>query len=126
MAAPDYKVRFQDAVTLLNYGYAVCRLYEDSEKLPLPQMPVKNGVEDTVPLSYDGTFSYLSMKGEDLSAVEKELILEESLTAPIEPGMKAGVISYSLNGQKLGELPVITDGRRRGGRLRRLFKGFIL
>lgn len=110
MAAPDYKVRFQDAVTLLNYGYAVCRLYEDSEKLPLPQMPVKNGVEDTVPLSYDGTFSYLSMKGEDLSAVEKELILEESLTAPIEPGMKAGVISYSLNGQKLGELPVITDG----------------
>lgn len=44
MAAPDYKVRFQDAVTLLNYGYAVCRLYEDKEKLPLPEMPVKNGV----------------------------------------------------------------------------------
>lgn len=110
MAAPDYKARFQDAVTLLNYGYAICRLYEDSEKLPLPQMTVKNGVEDSVPLAYDGTFSYLSMKGEDLSAVQKELVLEEFLTAPVEPGMKAGVISYSLNGQKLGELPIITDG----------------
>lgn len=110
MAAPDYKVRFQDAVTLLNYGYAVCRLYEDKEKLPLPEMPVKNGVEDAVPLTYDGTFSYLSIKGEDFSKVEKTLILEESLTAPVEPGRKAGVLSYSLGGKKLGELPVITDG----------------
>ncbi len=110
MAAPDYKVRFQDAVTLLNYGYAVCRLYEDREKLPLPEMPVKNGIEDTVPLTYDGTFSYLSINGEDFSKVEKTLILEESLTAPVEPGMKAGVLSYSLGGKKLGEIPVITDG----------------
>ena len=110
MAAPDYKVRFQDAVTLLNYGYAVCRLYEDKEKLPLPEMPVKNGVEDAVPLTYDGTFSYLSINGEDFSKVEKTLILEESLTAPVEPGRKAGVLSYSLGGKKLGELPVITDG----------------
>ena len=110
MAAPDYKVRFQDAVTLLNYGYAVCRLYEDQEKLPLPEMPVKNGVEDAVPLTYDGTFSYLSINGEDFSKVEKTLILEESLTAPVEPGRKAGVLSYSLGGKKLGELPVITDG----------------
>lgn len=110
MAAPDYKVRFQDAVTLLNYGYAVCRLYEDKEKLPLPEMPVKNGVEDAVPLTYDGTFSYLSINGEDFSKLEKTLILEESLTAPVEPGRKAGVLSYSLGGKKLGELPVITDG----------------
>ena len=110
MAAPDYKVRFQDAVTLLNYGYAVCRLYEDKEKLPLPEMPVKNGVEDAVPLTYDGTFSYLSINGEDFSKVEKTLILEESLTAPVEPGRKAGVLSYSLGEKKLGELPVITDG----------------
>ncbi len=110
MAAPDYKARFQDAVTLLNYGYAVCRLYEDTEKLPLQEMPVKNGIQESVPLAYDGTFSYLSMNGEDLSAVEKTLVLEEFLTAPVEPGMKAGVLSYSLGGKKLGEIPVITDG----------------
>ncbi len=110
MAAPDYKARFQDAVTLLNYGYAVCRLYEDTEKLPLQEMPVKNGVQESVPLAYDGTFSYLSMNGEDLSAVEKTLVMEEFLTAPVEPGMKAGVLSYSLGGKKLGEIPIITDG----------------
>lgn len=107
MAAPDYKARFNDAVTLLNYGYAVCRLYEDTEMLPLPELSVVNGVEDTVPLTYDGSFSYLSLDGEDLSAVQRELILEESLTAPVEPGMKAGVISYTLNGRTLGEVSVV-------------------
>ena len=46
MAAPDFKARFADAQTLLNYGYANCKLYEDKEHLPLPQMPVTGGVED--------------------------------------------------------------------------------
>lgn len=123
MAAPDYKVRFQDAVTLLNYGYAVCRLYEDTEKLPLPELTVKNGVVPSVPLACDGTFSYLSVNGEDISTVEKTLVLEESLTAPIEPGMKAGVISYSLGGKKLGEIPVVTDGTVEEAKYKDYIKG---
>jgi len=110
MAAPDYKVRFADAQTMLNYGYANCKLYEDKEKLPLPEMQVKNGVEETVPLKYDGNFSYLSLNGDDLSAIQKELALEEMIEAPIEPGMKAGVLKYSLNGKPLGEVPILTDG----------------
>ena len=63
MAAPDFKARFGDAQTLLNHGYANCKLYEDKEHLPLPRMPVTGGVEDEVGLTYEGTFSYLSLKG---------------------------------------------------------------
>lgn len=110
MAAPDYKVRFADAAAMLNYGYANCKLYEDKEMLPLPEMAVKNGVEETVPLRYNGGFSYLSLTGEDFGAINRELILTDLLEAPIEPGMEAGVLSYSLNGKKLGEVPVVTDG----------------
>lgn len=110
MAAPDYKARFADAQTLLNYGYANCRLYEDKELLPLPQMEVVNGVEDQVPLRYEGTFSYLSLKGEDFNAIKKELVLKESMEAPIEEGMEAGVLRYELNGKELGQIPVLTDG----------------
>lgn len=110
MAAPDYKARFADAQTLLNYGYANCRLYEDKEMLPLPQMPVLDGVEDSVSLRYEGDFSYLSLSGEDFSAIEKELMLPEQMEAPIEPGMKAGVLRYQLGGKTLGEVPVMTDG----------------
>lgn len=110
MAAPDFKARFADAQTLLNYGYANCKLYEDKEMLPLPQMPVSNGVEDTVPLRYEGDFSYLSLSGEDFGAIEKGLMLPEQMEAPVEPGMKAGVLRYQLGGKTLGEVPVVTDG----------------
>ena len=110
MAAPDFKTRFADAQTLLNHGYANCKLYEDKEHPPLPRMPVTGGVEDEVGLTYEGTFSYLSLKGEDLGAIEKKLVLLESIPAPVEPGRKAGVLEYSLGGKKLGEVNVLTNG----------------
>ena len=95
MAAPDFKARFADAQTLLNYGYANCKLYEDKEHLPLPQMPVTGGVEDEVGLTYEGTFSYLSLKGEDLGAIEKKLVLLESVPrsgGTGAEGRRAGVL----------------------------------
>lgn len=110
MAAPDFKARFGDAQTLLNYGYANCKLYEDKEMVPLPQMMVKNGVEDMIPLKYEGMFSYLSLKGENLDSISKELALDEMVEAPVEPGQKVGVLQYLLDGKVIGELPVLTDG----------------
>ena len=46
MGSPNNKVRFQDAMALLNYGYSVSALYEDENKDTLPMIPVKGGVED--------------------------------------------------------------------------------
>lgn len=108
MAAPDFKTRFADARTLLGYGYANCRLYEDKEGLPLPQMAVTGGIRTETSLAYEGTFSYLSLNGEDLGAIEKQLVLEESMEAPVVPGQKAGVLEYRLGGKKLGQVDVIT------------------
>ncbi len=116
MAAPDYKARFSDAAALLNYGYANCRLYEDKEPLALPGMPVENGVEDVVDLRYEGTFSYLGLHGEDFDAMERTLVLSESLQAPVEEGQTAGVLEYRIGGEKLGELPVVTAGSVREAR----------
>ncbi len=110
MAAPDFKARFADAHTLLNYGYASCKLYEDEEMPELPVMPVTDGVEGEVPLKYAGGFSYLSLNGEDFSAIEKKQMLPESIEAPVEPGQKAGVLRYELAGKVLGEVEIITDG----------------
>lgn len=110
MAAPDYKTRFADAQTMLNYGYANCRLYEDKEPPQLPQMAVRNGVEDQVPLVYGSEFSYLGLKGENVDAIERELALDEEIEAPVEPGMKVGVLRYTLDGTAVGEVDVLTDG----------------
>lgn len=108
MAAPDFKARFSDAQTLLNYGYANCKLYEDKEGITLPEISVEGGIKSGAELVLNGTFRYLSLKGEDLSSVEKKLVLSESLPAPVEPGQKAGVLEYLLNGEKIGEMDVVT------------------
>ena len=108
MAAPDYKARFSDARNLLSYGYARCRLYEDKEKMPLPEMKVAGGVKENVPLEAEGTFTWLSTEGEDLGKIEKKLELAEQMEAPLARGERAGVIAYYMDGEKLGELPVVT------------------
>lgn len=110
MAAPDYKARFADAKALLDYGYANCRLYEDKEMPELPVLEVTDGVTSSVPLKYAGGFSYLSLSGDDFSAVEKKLMLPEALTAPVNADEKAGVLRYELNGKVLGEVDILTDG----------------
>lgn len=52
MAAPDSKTRFQDATTLLNYGFAKCQLFTDKNKDSLKNLKVTGGVSDTVPITY--------------------------------------------------------------------------
>ena len=107
MAAPDYKARFADAQTLLNYGYANCRLYEDHEMPELPEVFVRNGVKDTTTLKYKSGFSYLGIEGEDFQAVEKKLLTPEELPAPVTPGDSVGVLRYELGGKVLGEVEIL-------------------
>lgn len=107
MTAPDYKVRFEDAITLLNYGYSVSALYLDENKDALPQIQVSGGTKDTVGLRYEGEFSYLDVKGNNLEQVEKVLNLPEEAKAPVSEGEKAGEAIYSLNGETIGTVSVL-------------------
>lgn len=107
MAAPDNKVRFQDAMTLLNYGYSVSNIYIDENKEALPVQPVKGGVDDTVNLSFDGEFRYLDTKGSNLSQIEKTITLPEQVEAPIEEGQAIGEAVYKLEGQRIGGVSII-------------------
>lgn len=107
MAAPDNKVRFQDAMTLFNYGYSVSNIYIDENKEALPVQPVKGGVEDTVNLSFAGEFRYLDTKGNNLSQIEKTITLPKQIEAPIEEGQAIGEAVYQLAGQRIGGVSII-------------------
>lgn len=107
MAAPDNKVRFQDAMTLLNYGYSVSNIYVDENKESLPTQLVKGGVDDTVNLSFAGEFRYLDTKGSNLSQIEKTVTLPEQVEAPIEEGQAIGEAVYKLEGQRIGGISII-------------------
>lgn len=110
MGGADSKSRFQDAVTLLNSGFACCSLYKDENRVALTDLPVTGGVQDQVALKYAGDFSYVSTDGSSLSDMKRSLELPESLDAPVEEGTTVGRVAYILNGQEVGESPILTAG----------------
>ena len=107
MAAPDYKVRFQDAQTLLNYGYSVCDLYIDENQDALEPLLVEGGVKEQVDVKYAGEFRYLDIQGNALSGVEKVIELPQEAKAPLEEGSEAGRARYLLNGEELASIPIL-------------------
>lgn len=107
MAAPDPKTRFQDAITLLNYGYSVSRMYTDDNKDPLPGQKVEGGIEDTVQLTYEGPFDYLDTQGSNLSEIQKEISLPDCVQAPVAEGDAIGEAVYKLNGTRIGSVSIL-------------------
>lgn len=107
MAAPDYKVRFQDAAKLLDYGFSVSSLYIDENKDTLPAKTVTGGVAESVGLVYETEFRYLDTAGNDVQQITKELRLPETVIAPVEAGNIAGRAVYLLNGRELGSVNIL-------------------
>lgn len=109
MGSPNNKVRFQDAMALLNYGYSVSALYEDENKDVLPAMPVKGGVEDEASLVYKEPFRYLDIEGKNLSVIEKTISLPSEIEAPVNRGDPVGEAVYTLEGQRIGSVSILSD-----------------
>ena len=129
LSAPDYKVRFAEARSLLNYGFSICRRYEDTEPPVLEDIKVNGGKEDTVPLKYEGSFSAVRTDGQEFDYVEKKLELSEALMAPVREGMEAGSLIYYQDGEELGRISVLTAGQVEKASYRdyllRLWKQFV-
>ena len=107
MAAPDYKTRFNDAVALLNYGFGSIKLYRDTEPPQLEPMIVHGGVMDSVGMKYQEEFTYLGLRGEDFSHVEKEVQLEELVEAPVREGDVLGYLVYRIEGEEIGRIQIL-------------------
>lgn len=109
MAAPDYKVRFADAIKLLQYGFSVSQVYTDPHQDDLGAAEIIGGVEKEVGLVYEKPFSFLDVTGKDLSKVTKEVRLKEEHRAPVSAGEVAGEAVYFLDGNKAGSVNVLYD-----------------
>lgn len=105
MGCPNYKDRFTEAQSLLQFGYTTCKLYQDENPPELMPILVKGGIDKQVPAVYKEKFSWLFVSGEDFSNMEKMLITNE-LTAPIEKGEQIGTVMYRLNGKELGSIGI--------------------
>lgn len=107
MAAPDYKVRFEDAEKLLNYGFAKCTKYEDNNPLKLSDVPVKHGVEPSIMVEMKEKFGYVDITGADLSKVEKKVELKKDMKAPVNAGDKVGKVHYYMGDKEIGSVDIL-------------------
>lgn len=107
MAAPDYKIRFADATTLLNYGFGKCHIYSDSNEDKLSPLAIEKGTSEFAGLTYEKSFSYISTDGSDLAGIKKTIELPETATAPVKKGDVAGRAVYSLNGKEIGHINIL-------------------
>ncbi len=100
------KDRFSGAQKLLNYGFAHYKCVEisaeDSDDIFIK---VENGVEDMVKLLAKDSFSALIKKSEK-GEITSQVVIPESVTAPVKKGDKIGEIVYSINGTQIGSIPL--------------------
>lgn len=102
MGAEDYKSRFSEAETLLSYGFSVCDIYEDNHPEQLTPMQVVDGKAELVKLKFGEAFRYVETGGQDLSQIEKELVLPTEVQAPLKAGDIAGEMLYKLGENVIG------------------------
>lgn len=108
MAAPDFKVRFQETMKLLDYGFAN---YSAQKGLPagqeMAEISVTKGMADTVPAVVKEEISILLEKDMG-SEWETQVEILPSLDAPVEAGEKVGEVIYLIHGTEVGRTDLIT------------------
>ena len=106
MGAENRDIRNAEAQKLLDWGFATYGLFV-TEAGKLGPIYVTGGKQDEVMLTYP-RFTAVLPKGE-ISAVEFEVTLPKTLTAPIRRGEAVGKITYTCKGEILGEVSVLSS-----------------
>ena len=108
MGAPTSTQRFEGAKVLLNYGFAAYGLAQAQPPQPLAPIPVILGDQAAVTprLAEDPTI--LAPK-EKLAAMEVEVEMAESLSAPVDAGAEVGRMTVTSNGETLASIPLTAD-----------------
>ena len=99
--------RTQDALKLLNFGFENF----DSALLYRAQKPVKTievyrGARSSVNLGFLQDFHLLAPRGA-LSRVKAQVITQQPVVAPIRRGQRLGTLRLTLDGELLGDYPLV-------------------
>ena len=99
--------RNDDAKALLNYGFSTYAITDVTPADPLPELPVTQGVCDTVALTLpEEGRSVLTEKGA-LADLTQSITLPESVTAPVGAGDPVGELTVSNGDTVLLRVPIL-------------------
>lgn len=108
MAAPNHKVRFTEAASLLDYGFANCTAFSEStDEIPLSAQNIARGTKSQITPRVEKNFSYVMCGEERNQTPKREITYRPNLAAPIKEGEPIGNVTYTLNNQKIGSIPIV-------------------
>ncbi len=107
MKAPSTKVRFAEAQKLLDYGFNSFSFEQFGKKDDVVKtLAVNKGVRSSVDAILCDNAGTLIEKGKNKN-IEQNLILDDTVSAPITAGQKLGEISFSLDGKTLSTVDIV-------------------
>ena len=104
MASPSRDERNESAKKLLDYGFANWEV-ANLEPEPLDDLVLNGGVYPTLPIKYED--SQLVLKKGSAAKLTKNLVLPETISAPVAAGDEVGKIEYLLDGEVVATLPIV-------------------
>lgn len=99
--------RFFSARKLLDYGFANYEVTKPEISIEdLTPVKISRGVLREVPCEVDANQKILLEKGEK-SQITQEIVVEDSLKAPVEKGQQIGKVVLKLGEKTVGECPIL-------------------
>lgn len=108
LASPDSKVRFKEAASLLDYGFAnyISKKGHSSGDI-LGQISVAKGDKEKLEYKVKDTVTVVTSKDKAQEEIEHKISIQPNLTAPIQKGETIGKVVYFLGEEEVGEAPIV-------------------
>ncbi len=101
--------RFNGAKKLLDYGFANYNFSSiDAGLKGDTTVKISKGIEKAVKLVQKDNLNVLLPKTAS-GKIERKTVLSENVTAPVKKGDVLGTVTVTLNGEQLGEIPLIAE-----------------
>ena len=91
---------------MLNYGFAGFASVTPTPDRPLMPIPVELGTQAEVPVELGAAQPILIEKSR-LGGLEKNIVMEERLRAPVAAGQQVGSMTVLADGEVLQQTPIV-------------------
>ena len=109
MACQSAKERVKDCASLLDYGFSLCKVYTDKQPPALSPVSIHNGTQEMLSCKYDKNFSYVFTSEIDPNKIQKKVIFQKNLSAPIKKNQVIGKLEYSYHQKNIGSVSILAS-----------------
>ena len=116
-----------DARELFDYGFdkfSTVTVIKQGDLLYEAKLKNNRG-KDTVLLCAEKTIKGIILDGDDISSIEKKVVLEEPVKAPLKKDEVVGKIVYTYQGNLMGEVNLVAERNVKRSIIKTIFSGIV-